>query len=282
VSRHPNVPLSRPCESSLSLDRIHAHLKTRAIGVALSLHDEVDSTNRRLADLARAGASHGAVVVAESQTAGRGRLGRSWVSPPGGNLYASILLAAPPASNTLTWVPLLAAVAIVRAVTTLTGLALAVKWPNDVLVPRDGTERKLAGILVEAISRSQAGATALVLGIGLNVNLQSEAFPDDLRASATSLLMETGRPWERERVLVALLEEVERLDDQWRDQGPAGIAAAYESLCATIGKPVRIEMAVGGPVEGQAEGLAPDGALLVRAPTGQVLEIRSGDVVHLR
>jgi len=277
--------LSPPFDSSLSLDLIRAHLKTRAIGVVLSVHDEVDSTNRVLADLARAGAPHGAVVVAESQTAGRGRLGRSWVSPPGGNLYTSILLATPPASNTLTWIPLLAAVAIVRAVTTLTSLSLTVKWPNDVLVTRDGrggTARKLAGILVDAITTDQSGSKAVVVGIGLNVNMPSEAFPEDLRASATSLLIETGRPWERAPILAALLGEVERLDDQWRDQGTSGIAAAYESLCATIGKQVRIEMAGSGPIEGQAEGLASDGALRVRTEEGKLLEIRSGDVVHLR
>ena len=266
----------------LSLETIRTHLKTREIGASLSVHEEVDSTNRILADLARAGASHGTVVVAESQTAGRGRLGRPWVSPRGVNLYASILLTPANASSAITWIPLLAAVAVVRAIKTLTGLSLKVKWPNDVLVHRDGGGRKLAGILVEAISSGQAGARAVVVGIGINVNMPPEAFPEDLRSSATSLLIETGHSIERAPLLAALLGELERLHDQFRDQGADGIAAVYEAMCATLGKPVRLELVGSGQVEGTAEGLAPDGALRLRTGEGKILEIRAGDVVHLR
>ncbi|MBI3809139.1 MAG: biotin--[acetyl-CoA-carboxylase] ligase [Nitrospirae bacterium] len=274
--------MSLPPDSPLSIETIRAHLNTREIGATLSVHEEVDSTNRILADLARAGASHGAVVVAESQTAGRGRLGRAWVSPRGVNLYASILLTTTQASSAITWIPLLAAVAVVRAITTLAGLSLRVKWPNDVLVPRDGGDRKLAGILVEGISSGQAGAKAVVVGIGINVNMPSEAFPEDLRSSATSLLIETGHPVERAPLLAALLGELERLHNQLRDQGTDGIAAAYRSLCDTLGKQVRIELAGSGPIKGTAEGLAPDGALRLRTREGKILEIRAGDVVHLR
>jgi len=271
-----------PFESPLSLKTIRAHLHTREIGATLSVHDEVDSTNRILTDRARAGAPHGAVVVAESQTAGRGRLGRPWVSPHGVNLYASILLTPTNASNAITWIPLLAAVAVVRAITTLTGLSLTVKWPNDVLVPRGGVDRKLAGILVDAISSGQAGSKAVVVGIGINVNMPAEAFPEALRASATSLVIETGHPIARAPLLAALLGETERLDDQLRNHGTSGIAAAYEAMCATIGKQVRIEMAGSRLIEGTAEGLAPDGALRLRTREGKLLEIRAGDVVHLR
>jgi BirA family biotin operon repressor/biotin-[acetyl-CoA-carboxylase] ligase len=271
-----------PPDSPLSTETIRAHLKTRAIGATLSIHDEVDSTNRILADLARAGAPHGAVVVADSQTAGRGRLGRPWISPRGMNLYASILLATTQASSAVTWIPLLAAVAVARAMQALTGLSIRVKWPNDVLVPRDGGERKLAGILVEAISSGRAGAKAVVVGIGINVNMPSEAFPEDLRATATSLLIETGHPVDRAPLLAEVLGEMERLSDQLRDQGTNGLAAAYAAICATLGRRVRVELAGNGPVEGTAEGLAPDGALRLRTREGKTLEIRAGDVVHLR
>lgn len=274
--------MTPPLESPLSLDRIRAHLRTREFGATLALHDTVDSTNLVLADLARAGAPHGAVVVAESQTAGRGRLGRPWVSPPGINLYASILLATPPASNTLTWIPLLAAVAVVRAVTTLTGLSLAVKWPNDVLVPRNGVDRKLAGILVDAINSGQAGSKAMVVGIGINVNMPPEALPEDLRTSATSLLIETGHPLDRAPLLTEVLGELERLYDQLRDHGNRGIAIAYEAICATLGTHVRVELTGRDPIEGIAQGLASDGALRLRTQDGTILEIRAGDVVHLR
>ena len=274
--------MTPPPDSSLSPETIRAHLNTRELGTTLSIHEEVDSTNRILADLARAGASHGTVVVAESQTAGRGRLGRPWISPRGVNLYASILLTTAQASSAITWIPLLAAVAVVRAITTLAGLSLRVKWPNDVLVPRDGGERKLAGILVEAISGGQAGTKAVVVGIGINVNMPAEAFPEGLRPSATSLLIETGRSVARAPLLAALLGEMERLHNQLRDHGADGIAAAYQSLCDTLGKQVRIELAGSGPIEGTAEGLAPDGALRLRTREGKILEIRAGDVVHLR
>ena len=274
--------MTPPPDPPLSAETIRTHLKTRQIGVILAVHGEVDSTNRVLADLARAGASHGTVVVAESQTAGRGRLGRPWVSPHGVNLYASILMTTTQASSAITWIPLLAAVAIVRALTTQAGLSLRVKWPNDVLVPRNGGERKLAGILVEAISSSQAGEKAVVVGFGINVNMPPEAFPEDLRATATSLLIETGHPIDRAPLLAEVLGEMERLYDQLHDQGTSGLAAAYETICATLGRQVRIERAGAGPVEGTAEGLAPDGALRLRTREGKTLEIRAGDVVHLR
>jgi len=271
-----------PPDGPLSPDRIRAHLHTREIGTTLFVHDEVDSTNRILADLARAGTPHGAVVVAESQTAGRGRLGRPWVSPRGVNLYASILMITAPASSAITWIPLLAAVAVARALTAQTGLSLGVKWPNDVLVPRDGGERKLAGILMEAISGGLAGEKAVVAGIGINVNMPTEAFPEDLRATATSLLIETGHPIDRAPLLAEVLGEMERLYDQLHNQGAGGIAAVYEPICTTLGRQVRVELAGSGSVEGTAEGLAPDGALRLRTGEGKILEIRSGDVVHLR
>ena len=269
-------------DSPLSLETIRAHLKTRTIGSALSVHDEVDSTNRLLADRARAGASHGTVVVAESQTAGRGRLGRPWISPRGVNLYASILLTQSQAPPVLSWIPLLTAIAVVRAINLLTGVHVTVKWPNDVMVLRDGEGRKLAGILVEAIGSGPSGERGVVVGIGINVNMPAEAFPKDLRASATSLLIETGRPVERAPLLAALLGELEHLYGQLCDQGTGGIAAAYETICATLGKRVRVELGGSGQVEGAAEGLAPDGALRLRTKEGKILEIRAGDVVHLR
>ena len=183
----------------LSLDTIRPHLATRVIGRTLHLHDEVDSTNRVLADLAHQGAPDGTVVVAESQTAGRGRLGRTWVSPRGLNLYVSILLARALPSETVIWMPMLAAVAVVRAIRALTTLDPRLKWPNDVLIVRGGIGHKLAGVLVDAIGTGPASGRAMVVGIGLNVNMPIEAFPEELRSTATSLLIETGSPVDRDR-----------------------------------------------------------------------------------
>lgn len=273
--------MSPPPHPPLSIEAIRAHLATRVIGANLSVHDTVDSTNRFLADLAHRGAADGTVVVADSQTAGRGRMGRQWVSPPGLNLYVSILLTRPQVAAVLTWIPLLAAVAVVRAVHDLTELAARLKWPNDVLVVRNGNGRKLAGILVEAIGGGPAGTRLVVVGIGVNVNMPVEAFPQDLRSTATSLLIETGRSVERARLLASLLGAVEVLYDQLCDRGPEGIAAAYRESCDTLGRRVRIELMGNEQVEGTAEGIAPDGALRLRGSDGKMLEIRAGDVVHL-
>ena len=273
--------MSPPPDPPLSIEAVRARLTTRIIGANLSVHDEVDSTNRLLTDLAHRGAPDGTVVVAESQTAGRGRMGRHWVSPPGLNLYVSILLTRPQVTAALTWIPLLAAVAVVRAIRDLTQLAARLKWPNDVLVVRNGNGRKLAGILVEAIGGSPAGTRLVVVGIGVNVNMPLAAFPQDLRSIATSLLIETGRSVERAHLLASLLAELEVLYDQLCDQGPEGIAAAYRESCDTIGRRVRIELMGSAPVEGTAEEIAPDGALRLRGADGKMLEIRAGDVVHL-
>jgi len=270
-----------PPDPSLSIEAIRLCLTTRIIGANLSMHDEVDSTNRLLADLAHKSAPDGTVVIAESQTAGRGRMGRHWVSPPGLNLYVSILLTRPQVTAVLTWIPLLAAVAVVRAIRDLTKLAARLRWPNDVLMVRNGNGRKLAGILVEAIGGSPAGARLVAVGIGVNVNMPLEAFPQDLRSTATSLLIETGRSVERTRLLASLLGEMEVLYDQLCDRGPDGIAAAYRESCDTIGRRVRIELMGSAHIEGTAEGIASDGALRLRADDGKMLEIRAGDVVHL-
>lgn len=122
----------------------------------------------------------------------------------------------------------------------------------------------------------------MVVGIGINVNMPPEAFPADLRSSATSLLIEAGHPFERAPLLTTLLGELERLYDQLRDQGADGIAEAYAAMCTTLGKHVRVELVGSGRIEGTAEGLAPDGALRLRTGEGKILEIRAGDVVHLR
>ena len=266
----------------LTLDAIRPHLATRVIGTTLLLHDEVDSTNRVLADLAQQGAHDGTVVVAESQTAGRGRLGRTWLSPRGLNLYVSILLARALPSETVSWTPMLAAVAVLRAIRTLTTLDVRLKWPNDVLALRSEVGRKLAGILVDGVGTGQASGRAMVVGIGINVNMPVAAFPKELRATATSLLIEGGSSVDRGRLLATLLGELERLYDHACAHGPGDIAAAYQAACDTIGKPVRIELIGSGKIEGTAEGLASDGALRLRTKHEKVLEIRAGDVVHLR
>jgi BirA family biotin operon repressor/biotin-[acetyl-CoA-carboxylase] ligase len=277
VSTEPSLP-----DPALSIDRIRAHLKTRTIGATLRLHDEVDSTNRLLGDLGRKGAPHGTVVLAESQTAGRGRQGRRWLSPPGMNLYCSVLLVQASSPTAAGWVPLLAAVAVARAIRIETGLRTCVKWPNDVESSQGKAGRKIAGILAEATGGDKDNRRIIVLGIGVNVNAPIESFPPELQPRATSLLIETEHMTDRARLLAALLNEIESLYESLLANGALGLRETYLALSNTLGKQIRVELVGGEQSEGMAETITEDGALSLRLAGGRAIEIRAGDVVHLR
>jgi BirA family biotin operon repressor/biotin-[acetyl-CoA-carboxylase] ligase len=214
---------------------------------------EVDSTNRYLLDLARQGAPAGVVVVADHQTAGRGRRGRTWEAAPGGALLVSLLLRpeARVAPVDRRW--LVTAAVALAAADACRPRRVTIKWPNDLLLG----DRKVAGIL------AQADAGAVVVGIGINV---SWAPP-----GAACL----GAGVDRERLLAALLVNLEGWYGRWDD-----VDLAYRRRCTTLGRPVRAELA-GRTVEGRAEALAADGALLVATPAGPVA-VAAADVVHLR
>jgi BirA family transcriptional regulator, biotin operon repressor / biotin---[acetyl-CoA-carboxylase] ligase len=234
------------------------------------------STN---ADLLARGGPEGQVLVAESQTAGRGRMGRSWVSVPGASLTFSVLLrpVSVPAARR-GWLPLLAGVSVAVAVRDVSGAAAVLKWPNDVLVG----SRKLAGILAE-----QAG-DRVVIGIGLNVATPADALPAAAGGGGlppTSLLAE-GASVTREAVLAGILRELERRYQAFRDDpssGGDGLPAEYRALCATLGRHVRVELPGGGILSGVAEDIDPDGRLLVAPVSGAPpAAVSAGDVIHVR
>ena len=237
------------------------------------------STNQVVADRARAGAHEGLVVVAEHQTAGRGRLDRTWVTPPRAALTLSALLTptAVPAQR-WPWLPLLTGVAVANAVRRLGGEP-ALKWPNDVLM----AGRKLAGILVERVERPDPeGGPAAVVGIGMNVSTTAEELPASARATATSLLLE-GIAADRDLLLTALLEELADLYERWRDSGgePGPLRAAYLAASGTVGTRVRVELPGGTRLVGDAVDVD-DGGRLVVAEHGRRRCLAAGDVVHLR
>jgi BirA family transcriptional regulator, biotin operon repressor / biotin---[acetyl-CoA-carboxylase] ligase len=246
----------------------------------------VETTGSTNTDLLARGGPEGQVLVAEEQTAGRGRMGRSWVSQPGAALTFSVLLrpVTVPASRR-GWLPLLTGVAVATAVRSAASVAATLKWPNDVLAG----DRKLAGILAEQSGQSgQSGSGgALVIGIGLNVATPSDALPvspGGLRA--TSLLAEGAADVGREPLLVEVLRSFERWYLPFRaDPDPArtGLLAEYRSLCATLGRQVRVDLPGGRVLSGTAEDVDADGCLLVRedATTG-VSPVSAGDVIHLR
>jgi BirA family biotin operon repressor/biotin-[acetyl-CoA-carboxylase] ligase len=265
----------------LDAQTIQRALSTKMLGRSLHVLAEVASTNTAAAALAQESAPHGAVVVAESQTAGRGRLGRHWHSPSGKNIYCSVLLRALPAREQqplwLSWIPLIAALAISRAVQVVTGLKPSVKWPNDILIGN----RKLGGILCESSGIGTAHASVIV-GIGLNVNIRRDEFPDDLREIATSVAVESGHPCDRTALLTALLAELETRCESFLAGNHGDILEEYMLRCSTIGRRVRIELAHGEQMDGTAESIRPDGSLRILRNDHATVDIRAGDVIHLR
>ncbi len=239
------------------------------------------STNADLLASARAGAPAGTVLVAEEQTAGRGRLDRRWQSEPGAALLFSVLLrpaGVPPASRG--WLPLLTGVAVSAAIRAETGLEVTLKWPNDVLsgtgIP--GVSGKLAGILAE-----QSG-DAIVVGVGLNVSTDTGELP---APQATSLWLEGAAGADRQAILVAALRQLEYWYLRWSAGPQPGDAAAngpraeYLRLCSTIGRDVRVELPGGSFVTGLAVDVDDVGRLLVSAADGEHA-VSAGDVVHVR
>jgi BirA family biotin operon repressor/biotin-[acetyl-CoA-carboxylase] ligase len=229
----------------------------------------LDSTNRYLADEAIAGAAPGLVAVADEQTAGRGRLGRTWIAPPGASLLVSVILdgAAPPEQRHL--VVVAAALAAIDAVDAHCGFRPRLKWPNDVVVD----DRKLAGLLAEA-----TGNRGVVVGMGLNVDW--DAFPADLEATATACNRE-GRTAAREELLVTWLRELERRLQALADDGPSSLRADNIAASATLGRQVRVERA-SDTLVGLALALTDLGHLVVRTDDGVEHTVSAGDVIHLR
>lgn len=237
--------------------------------------DEAPSTNAVLAARAREGAAEGLVVVAEHQTSGRGRLDRSWESPARAGLTFSVLVrpaAVPP--ERWAWLPLLTGVAVVDGIAAAGGPQCTLKWPNDVMC--EG--RKLGGLLVERVD-SASGPWA-VIGIGLNVSTTAEELPVP---EATSLAIE-GAAVDRTAVLGAVLRSLAEEYAAWSEVAGAahtGLHQEYQDRCSTLGRQVRALLPSGETVEGTAEGIAEDGALVVATDEGRVL-VRAGDVVHVR
>jgi BirA family transcriptional regulator, biotin operon repressor / biotin---[acetyl-CoA-carboxylase] ligase len=231
------------------------------------------STNADVAAAARAGAAEGLVVVAAEQTAGRGRLGRSWVAPPGTGLTLSALLrpAGVPATR-WGWLPLLAGVALAEAVEEVSGLDTALKWPNDLLV----AQRKLAGVLTERVDTPTGPAA--VVGIGLNVSSRAEDLPVP---TATSLRLAGVPHVDRAALLAAVLRRLAARYEPWRATGGdaerGGLRPAYVLRCGTLGRRVRVHLPGGEDITGLADGIDDQGRLLV---DGRAMA--AGDVVHVR
>jgi len=248
-------------------------LASGELGRKIHHFDEVESTNDEAHRLAEAGALHGEVVVADFQTRGRGRRGRSWVAPRGKALTFSVVLRPAIAPARAPEITIAAAVAAAEAAREMGAGSARIKWPNDV----ECKGRKIAGLLTELRAEPDRVRHA-VLGVGVNVSLQMHDFPEELRPVATSLLLESGERQPRPLVCARLLEHVEEWLSLHETEGFGPVADRWRELSSTLGRRVRITGA--DPIEGDAVDLAEDGALLVRAAGGALVRVLAGDVEH--
>jgi BirA family biotin operon repressor/biotin-[acetyl-CoA-carboxylase] ligase len=264
----------------------------------LEVVDRAGSTNTDLAAALRADpAAWGdvGVLVTEHQVDGRGRSGRAWQTPPAAALTFSVALRPPGGPQTVGWLPLLAGLAVARAVRAVSGVPVALKWPNDLMVDVRGavelegwgTERKVGGILAELVPG--VDATTVVVGIGLNVSQSAQELPVPSALSLAGAGAGAGaphHPLDRDALLIAVVEALTGLVDRWRraggDVAAAGLVDEVAAVCTTLGRPVRVELPGDRELAGTAEGLGPDGALLVRDADDEVHAVRAGDVRHVR
>ncbi len=253
----------------LSLESLEGSLKTKFIGKEIFVFDSVSSTQDVARELLNQGASDGTVVLAETQTKGKGRLGRKWVSPRGVGIWASLILhpkfADLSPESGLTAISLTCSVAIANAIRKVTGLRSFIKWPNDVLVH----QKKVAGILVEMAGES------IIVGVGINVN--QEEFPESLRDSATSLMIESGKEVSRISLIREALHQLEYYYTLLKEKGFAPVKKKMRNISAVLDRQV-VASFNGKKVVGQAVDVDMDGALLVRLDSGFQVRVVAGDV----
>lgn len=248
-------------------------LNTSLLGKNIEIHSSIGSTNARAKELALSGASEGTVVIADEQVQGRGRLGRSWVSPPGKGIWMSVVLRPHLSPQDVPRITIMTAVAVAEALKRCAQVEVGIKWPNDIVC----NGKKLCGILTEVHAEPEVIHYAVV-GIGLNVNLSIEDFPEDIKGIATSLKIEKGEEFHRVDIIKAMLQEMEKgYLQKLDDDGFAELLKEYERRSVILKRRVRV-IGVGGEFLGYAEGFGEDGSLMLRLDDGRLQRILAGDV----
>jgi BirA family biotin operon repressor/biotin-[acetyl-CoA-carboxylase] ligase len=260
----------------LDLKSIRQRLAAQRLGTEFHYFAEIGSTNTYARRLAEQGARDGELVIADSQTEGRGRLGRHWVSPPNVNLYLSFVLRPklPPARAPQ--ITLMAAVALAETLKFFLPVPPSIKWPNDIIV--DG--KKLAGILTEVTCGTDS-VEFVILGIGVNVNYPVALMPEEIRECATSVLIECQNKVSREDLLQRLIQDLDRCYGEIEENGFAPLAPRWEAYFGWRGQRVRIEL-LDQIVFGIAKGIDRDGALVLEDAQGRVQRVIAGDVTLVR
>jgi BirA family biotin operon repressor/biotin-[acetyl-CoA-carboxylase] ligase len=257
----------------LHADDLYSRLgSTRVVGREIQVFQTTTSTNDLVSRLAQDGAKQGVVVFAESQTQGRGRLGRRWISPARKGLWFSLLLRPDLSPQSATQLTVSAAAALVRAIESQTRLKPEIKWPNDILIGG----KKVAGILTEMTAELDH-VKDIILGIGIDVNLEADELPPDLRDIATSLRIASGEKIDRAALAVAVLQELDRVYHLVESGQFESVAEEWRGRCQTLGREVSIRMG-DRVIRGRAESLDSDGALLLRCSYGRLQRIIGGDV----
>ena len=253
--------------TDLDIDQLRESLAGRLVGSRLLYYEKLDSTMDEARRLANTGEVEGAVVIAEEQTAGRGRFSREWISPPGENLLFSVLLR--PTTEQLRFVNMAATLAVCLTVESETGAVAGIKWPNDVRVGG----LKISGILIETAIERQDVQHAIV-GIGINVNTDLERHPQ-IASLATSIYRVSGRRADRTAVLTKTLQRLDDLYASIRDGG--SLTGQWASRLDTLGKRVRVQWG-DSVVEGKAVDVDPNGDLVVARPDGSRAVMPAGEV----
>ena len=258
----------------LTASEVKPILSTKWMGRVIHHFHTVDSTNSTAYQLALSGAREGEMVISESQQKGRGRLGRHWFSPPSLNLYLSVILRPkiPPQQASL--ITLMAAVATADAIEKFSGLLPSIKWPNDILL----RGRKVAGLLNEIHSEMDR-IHFVILGIGVNVNMDEKMFPKEIRSSATSLKDEMGQPISRKIFLSRLLEELERWYAIFLEEGDHAVLKAWRERAQIKGRSVKVT-SFGEALTGIAVDVDSDGALILETKDGKRKRVVAGDVEY--
>lgn len=251
---------------------ITAGLQTRRLGKKVFCFKETTSTNAVAYKLAEDGAPEGTVVLADAQTSGKGRLGRVWLSPPGVNIYASVILRPPLLPVEASQLTFISAVAVARTIEKLSSLEPAIKWPNDILV----NGNKIAGLLNEMSAETER-INFVIMGIGVNLNMTAEQFPEDLRYPATSMLIAGGICVDRSRFVRRLIEEMDELYNTFLVQGDVPVREEWLRRSQMQGRMVKVSSAE-SVICGMVTGIDHIGGLLLKLDDGREERILSGDV----
>ena len=265
-----------PDHRPIDIDSLRARRRLAVFGNRIEYFTETDSTNIQATRLSGEDCAEGTVVIAEAQSAGRGRLGRHWSSLPLRNLYMSIVLRPQVEMDKVPQIALVSGLATAESISPyISSSTVGIKWPNDVLI---GT-RKVSGILLETGVPS-ASTPAVILGIGVNLNLSKEELPEDLQSKATSVLMASGNRVDRLEFTDQILGQLERRYQDWTQGGFASLCDDWQQLSVLSGRKVRIEDPHGG-YSGTVEGINADGLLRIREEKGEQILVVAGDVTVL-